>query len=100
VGDAQLRAAQGAAQLGQVVRREANVRAYNDVFHVVALVAFAYLAWSLWQARRAQRAAARAALQNQPATAGGADGEVGTDAAITDAPEPESASGPSNEKTP
>ena len=36
----------------------------------------------------------------QPATAGGADGEVGTDAAITDAPEPESASGPSNEKTP
>lgn len=100
VGDAQLRAAQGTAQLGQIARREANVRAYNDVFHVVALVAFAYLAWSLWQTRQARRAAARAALQNQPATAGGADGEVGTDAAITDAPEPESAPTPSPQKTP
>ena len=88
--DPALRAAQGAAQLAQVVRREANVSAFNDVFRVVSLVAVAYLAWSLVLARRAQRAAARAALQNKPSVDGGADGEVGTDAAITDAPEPES----------
>ncbi len=89
ITDPQLRAAQGTAQLAQIVRREANVNAYNDVFHVVALVAFAYLAWALWQARQAQRAAAQAALQNAPVTTGDADGEVGTDGAIIDAPEPE-----------
>ncbi|MBS0467278.1 MAG: MFS transporter [Proteobacteria bacterium] len=89
ITDPQLRAAQGTAQLAQIVRREANVNAYNDVFHVVALVAFAYLAWALWQARQAQRAAAQAALQTAPVTTGDADGEVGTDGAITDAPEPE-----------
>ena len=91
VTDPTLRAAQGTAQLAQTVRREANVLAYNDVFHVLALVAFAYLGWALLSARLAQRLAAKAALQNQPAISGGADGEVGTDAAVTDAPEPESA---------
>ncbi|HQQ69051.1 MAG TPA: MFS transporter, partial [Alicycliphilus sp.] len=89
ITDPQLRAAQGTAQLAQIVRREANVNAYNDVFHVVALVAFSYLAWALWQARQAKRAAAQAALQNAPVTTGGADGEVGTDAALADVPEPE-----------
>lgn len=47
ITDPSLRAAQGAAELSKILRREANVLAYNDVFHVVALVAFVYLAWSL-----------------------------------------------------
>src|SRR2546427_7232334 len=32
IADPALRAAQGTAQLAQAARREANVRAYNDVF--------------------------------------------------------------------
>ena len=91
VTDPTQRAAQGTAQLAQIVRREANVLAYNDVFHIVALVAFVYLAWALLRSQLAQRLAAKAALQNQPAVSGGADGEIGTDGAIIDAPEPESA---------
>ena len=94
VSDPVLRAAQGTAQLAQSVRREANVRAYNDVFHMVALVAFAYLAWALLRSQLAQRLAAKAALQNQPAVSGGPDGEIGTDAAIVNVPEPEAAPPP------
>lgn len=53
VTDPQLRSAQGAAQLAQVVRREASVRAYNDVFTVIVALAMAFLAWSLYRVRRA-----------------------------------------------
>lgn len=79
ITDPALRAAQGAAQLSATVRREANVLAFNDVFRVVALVAFAYLAWCLLEIGQAKRAAARAArhahsLQDSAS-------EVGTDAA-------------------
>ena len=79
ITDPALRAAQGTAQLAATVRREANVLAYNDVFHVVALVAFAYLAWCLLEIGQARRVAARAArharsLQDHAS-------EVGTDAA-------------------
>jgi MFS family permease len=71
--DPALRAAQGSAQLAQTVRREANVRAYNDVFHLVALVAFAYLAWCLLELVHAKRVAAQLARRaSQVARAAGA----------------------------
>ena len=57
VGDPALRAAEGGALLGQTVRREANVLAYDDVFRLIAVLAgatFAYLAFLL--GRRAWRA--------------------------------------------
>lgn len=57
LGDSRLRSAQGAAQLGQVVRREASVRAFNDVFGVISMLALAFLAWSLYRVRRAAIAA-------------------------------------------
>lgn len=69
------RSAQASAQLSQTVRREAHVLAYNDVFHVVAYVAFAYLVWSLLllgQTKVAAAMAARRAAQSAH--------EVGTDA--------------------
>ena len=55
--DSRLRAAQGAAQLGQVVRREASVRAFNDVFGVISVLALIFLAWSLYRVRQAAVAA-------------------------------------------
>lgn len=65
VSDPQLRAALAAAQLAQAARREANVRAYNDVFMFSAMVAIAYLGWALgrrglstWSNRRAARLSA------------------------------------------
>ncbi len=86
ITDPALRAAQAAAQLGQVVRREAQVRAWNDVFRVVAMVAFAYLAWSLFEAARARRASRLEAVRNAQRTADTTP-EVGTDGATE--PEPE-----------
>lgn len=61
LGDSVLRSAQGAAQLAQVVRREASVRAFNDVFGVISMLALAFLAWSLYRVRRAAVAARPAA---------------------------------------
>ena len=69
LGDSSLRSAQGAAQLGQVVRREASVRAFNDVFGVISMLALAFLAWSLYRVRRAAVAARLAPPPNSP-TAG------------------------------
>lgn len=40
------RQAQGAAQLAQITTREANVRAFNDVFVLNGLLALALFAWS------------------------------------------------------
>ncbi|WP_054286444.1 MFS transporter [Gulbenkiania mobilis] len=45
--DPVLRSAQGMAQLSQAARREANVRAYNDVFALCGLLALLFLSWSL-----------------------------------------------------
>jgi len=98
ITDPALRAAQATAQLAQVVRREAQVRAWNDVFRVVALVAFAYLAWSLFEAGRARRASRREAVRNAQRTADTTP-EVGTDGAVEplpedDAPTPAARAGP------
>ncbi|MDA7417650.1 MFS transporter [Xenophilus arseniciresistens] len=62
------RAAQGQAQLGQVVRREAAVRAFNDVFTLLGGLAIAYLAWMLWRAARMRRAARRQAAAAPPSS--------------------------------
>ena len=61
VTDPVRRAAQGTAQLGQTVRREAAVRAFNDVFQLIGLLALAYLGWMLLRVWGAARAARRAA---------------------------------------
>jgi MFS family permease len=47
ITDPTLRGAQGAALLSQRVTREANVLAYNDVFLVIAVLAFLLLLWGL-----------------------------------------------------
>lgn len=71
VTDLDARAAQGAAQLGQVVRREASVRAFNDVFALVAVLALIFLTWSLYRVRIAAKQAKRAAAAAPPNTASG-----------------------------
>lgn len=61
IADPVLRAAQGTALLAQVVRREANVRAYNDVFRLSGAIAVLFLLWSLavtLRGRLRERAAA------------------------------------------
>lgn len=45
--DPNLKQATGAAMLGQEASRDANVRAYNDVFVLNAIIAIAYLIWSI-----------------------------------------------------
>lgn len=69
---------QAQAQLDGIVRREANVLAYNDVFWVVALVASAYLLWSLLQLGQTRLAAAKAARRAiETPNAVGTDGAAG-----------------------
>jgi hypothetical protein len=46
------RSAQGTAQLAQITRREANVRAFNDVFALSGRVALIFLGWLLLLAVR------------------------------------------------
>ena len=71
------RAAQSAALLSQITRREANVRAFNDVFALSGILALLFLFWSLFVAVRAairdRRAAAAAATPANPAPAGAAN---------------------------
>jgi len=65
------RAAQSAALLSQIARREANVRAFNDVFALSGILALLFLFWSLFVAVRAairDRRAAAAAAPAPPAT--------------------------------
>ena len=45
--DPTLRSAEGAALLGQRATREANVLAYNDVFLVIAVIAFLLFLWGV-----------------------------------------------------
>ena len=74
VTDTGTRAAQGAAQLGQLVRREAAVRAFNDVFALIGLLALVFLAWSLYRVRRAAVEAKRMATAAAAASASGSTG--------------------------
>jgi MFS family permease len=62
IADPVLRAAQGTASLGQVARREANVRAFNDVFALSGVLALLFLFWSLFVAIRAEVRNRRAAV--------------------------------------
>lgn len=79
ISDPVLRAAQGAAQLAQVARRESNVRAYNDVFMFSAMTAIGFLIWLLallgrtaWAKRReAARAAREAGALPSPSASSG-----------------------------
>ena len=61
ITDPMLRSEQGTAQLAQIARREANVRAFNDVFGLSALLAMLFLAWSLFLTARNSILARRAA---------------------------------------
>lgn len=73
------RAAQGTALLSQIARREANVRAFNDVFALSGILALLFLFWSLFVAIRAalrsrrEAAATPTASSANPAPAGGAN---------------------------
>jgi MFS family permease len=50
--DPMLRQAHGTAQLAQVATREANVRAYNDIFLLSGLLSLILLSWALFNALR------------------------------------------------
>lgn len=50
--DPVLRQAQGVGQLAQIATREANVRAYNDVFLLNGILALLLLSWSLFHVLR------------------------------------------------
>lgn len=75
IADPVLRAAQGTALLSQIARREANVRAFNDVFALSGILALLFLFWSLFVAIRAAIRNRReaAALPFNPAPAAGAN---------------------------
>ena len=62
IADPVLRTAQGTALLGQITRREANVRAFNDVFALSGVLALLFLFWSLFVAIRAELRIRRAAV--------------------------------------
>ncbi len=55
ITDPVLRNAEGVAQLSQIATREANVRAYADVFVLNALIALCFLFWSLFNVIGAAR---------------------------------------------
>jgi hypothetical protein len=55
ITDPTLRSAQGMSLLAQTSRREANVRAFNDVFALSGVLAVAFLLWSLLAAIRSAR---------------------------------------------
>lgn len=52
ISDPQLRNAQGASQLNQVVRQEASVRTYNDIFILTGSLAMLFLLWSVFHVSR------------------------------------------------
>jgi MFS family permease len=66
ISDPVLRQAQGTALLAQASTREANVRAYNDVFLLNGILALLLLSWSLFNVIRL----AIKAKSNPPAPAG------------------------------
>ena len=70
VTDPVLGGAQGTALLQQSVTREANVRAYNDIFRLNAAITFIFLIWCLWRVGGQLRAARNAPPPPAPAAAG------------------------------
>ncbi|MDF2640725.1 MAG: major facilitator transporter, partial [Novosphingobium lindaniclasticum] len=50
--DPVLRQAQGTAQLAQIATREANVRAFNDIFLLNGMLSLVLLSWSLFHVLR------------------------------------------------
>ncbi|HUD31468.1 MAG TPA: MFS transporter [Variovorax sp.] len=62
LGDTALRQAEGGASLSQLVTREANVLAFNDVFLVVGALACVAVLWVGFLVVRGRRRAAAAAL--------------------------------------
>ena len=68
ITDPVLRQAQGIGQLAQAATREANVRAYNDVFLLNGLIALLFLGWAVAHVVRL----ALAARRNPPADPGAA----------------------------
>ncbi len=54
ITDPVLRRAQSQAALTQIVRREAAVLAFNDVFRVISMLALSFLGWALYLAVRAR----------------------------------------------
>lgn len=60
VSDPVLGQAGGMALLQQAATREASIRAYNDVFRLNAVIAFAFLLWCLWRVTVQLRAARQA----------------------------------------
>lgn len=72
IGDPVLRAATGMSQLAQASRREANVRAFNDVFALCGAAAMLFLVWSLALAIRAALAKKNAPTSPTPASTGAA----------------------------
>jgi len=59
IEDPVLRQAQGTAQLAQTATREANVRAYNNVFATIGVLAALLFSWSLFHLVRNVRKARR-----------------------------------------
>jgi MFS family permease len=72
ITDPALRSAQGLALLAQIAKREANVRAFNDVFALTGVLAVVFLLWSLFATVRAARRTkmAEAAAASTPAPSG------------------------------
>jgi hypothetical protein len=60
VSDPIIGGAGGTALLQQAATREASIRAYNDVFRLNAIIAFAFLLWCLWRVAVQLRAASQA----------------------------------------
>ncbi|WP_218016173.1 MFS transporter [Sphingomonas adhaesiva] len=60
VSDPIIGGAGGTALLQQAATREASIRAYNDVFRLNAIIAFAFLLWCLWRVAVQLRAARQA----------------------------------------
>ncbi len=71
IADPMRNAAQGTAQLAQTVRREASVRAYNDVFALVGGLGLIFLCWSLYHSLAMLRQARGAAAAPNTAAAVG-----------------------------
>ncbi|EKU82118.1 MFS family permease [Massilia sp. UYP32] len=70
VGDPVLRQAQGTAQLAQLATREANVRAFNDIFLLNGIMALVFLGWSLFHVVRLALAARKAPPASSPPASG------------------------------
>lgn len=70
VGDSVLRQAQGTAQLAQLATREANVRAFNDIFLLNGIMALVFLSWSVFHVVRLALAARKVPVSSPPSTSG------------------------------